>query len=243
MRHISIILALLYISTVTGLCQDVITFKTGNRVECKIVSYENNVFSVALPSGDIKQAPIANISRVAFGDSAISTVNDDSVMYETTDEAEPPKPQIIPEEAKPTKDQGSTQVFNQGIRLTVKKYDNKISLESDLSRYFRKKGVKAVGANVLIENKSENPIGVYWGSFKIRDQDANIYESSLYASGPRPYLDFTTVQPGDKIAAWIFFEVSPGIVMEKSSIRYDKVANGYSPDSLYSDWFPVGAAN
>jgi hypothetical protein len=245
MNRISIIiLALLFNSHAPGLCQDVITFKTGNRVECKVISYDNNGFSVRLPSGGIKQAPIVNIGSIAFGESDASPVDDRLTKPETNDEtAASPIPQVILADAKPTTDQGRTQVFNQGIRLTIKKYDNKISMESDMSRYFRKKGVKAVGANVLVENKSDKPIGVYWGSFKIRDQDANIYESSLYASGPRPYLDFTTVQPGDKIAAWIFFEVSPGIVMEKSSIRYDKVPNGYSPDSLYSDWFPVGAVN
>ena len=239
-RIFAITMALLLNSHANGLCQDVITFKTGNRVDCKVKSYENGTFAVELSSGDVKQAPVGNITSIAFGESSPDTATITPPAPDSTPEAVTlPIPSNMPEEAKAIEGQGHTQVLNKGIQLTIKKYDNKIALESGLSISFRKKGIKAVAANVLVENKSAKPIGVYWGSFKIRDQDDNVYEASLFAAGPRGYLDYTTVQPGDKIASWIAFEVSPGIVMEKSSIRYDKTPNGYSPDSMYSDWFPV----
>lgn len=134
----------------------------------------------------------------------------------------------------------SSQTLNTDIKLVVKKHDNMVALDGKMARDFRKRGLKAVAVNVLIENNSAVPIPVYWGSFKIKDQDDQIAEASLFASGPRQYLDLTTVQPFDKIAAWISFEASPGIVMEKSFIRYEQSPNGFSTNSMISDWFPIG---
>jgi len=133
----------------------------------------------------------------------------------------------------------SPQSMNAEIKLTVTKSDNMIALEGSLARSLRKEGLKAVAVYVLIENNSEESLPVYWGSFKLKDQNHEIAEASLWATGKRPYLNITTVEAGDKIAAWIGFEASIGIVLEDSFIRYDQMPNGYSTNSMISEWFTI----
>ena len=131
------------------------------------------------------------------------------------------------------------QALNSDIKITVVSHDDMIALKGDLARYFRKEGLKAVAVKVLVENNSANPIPVYWGSFKLRDQDHEIAGPSLYATGKRPYLEFMTLQPNDKVSAWIGFEAKIGVNLSESMIRYDQIPNGYSDLSMISDWFPV----
>ena len=133
------------------------------------------------------------------------------------------------------------QVLNSDIIITVTGHDDMIALKGDISRSLRKDGLKAVAVKVLIENNSAAPIPVYWASFKLKDQDQEIAEPSIFATGKRPYLNITTLQPNDKIAAWISFEAKIGIQLEKSVIRYDQIPNGYSDLSMISDWFPIKA--
>ena len=238
MKHLYpvIILALLAAYCATSHGQDSILFKTGKRINCAVQGYTNGAFEVRLENGETKQAPAANISSISFGKhhSAAEASPTPVIEIKTAEEVAPAVLQKVkvdigsapPEEG---------QMLNKGIQLTVKKYDNMVSLDSDSARFIRKEGLKAVAVNVLVENKSAVPIEMDYSDFKIKDQDDNIYETWISGTGPRPWLDTTTIAPGDKMAAWIGFKASPGIVMEKSMVRYDNILK-----LMYSDWFPIG---
>ncbi len=232
----AILAALLVTYGTTSHAQDVITFRTGKQVECKILGFNNGYFAVQLDTGETKQAPVSNITDISFGDNsaAVSTPSAPDSAATPVDEVAPVVNEMVKADIGVATQQ-PVKALNKDIKLTVKKYDNKVSLKSEYSRYIRTKGLKAVSVNVLVENKSTNEIEIDWASFKIKDQDDNVFDASIYATGSRESTSRTLIQPGDKVAVWISFEASPGIVMEESWIRYDDVSK-----SIFSDWFPVG---
>jgi hypothetical protein len=234
MRFVSRILFVLTIAIgPSSRGQDVITFKTGKDVDCKILMFNNGAFTVKLDSGETKQAPVANISSIVFGDSASATLGQDTMPNEGAILGDGKSVSVVIGANAP-----NVTALNTDIKLTVKKYDNKVSLENEYARAIRKKGLKAVAVNILVENRSANEIEIDWSSFKIKDQDDNVFDASIYATGPRGWLSRTLIKPGDKVAAWIAFEASPGIVMEKAMVRFDDVSK-----SIFSDWYPVSGGN
>ena len=244
MKHLYpvIILALLAAYCATSHGQDSILFKTGKRMNCAVQGYTNGAFEVRLENGETKQAPAANISSISFGEeSTTAPASATPVPEDVPVEEVAPAPRKIAETPEEIEAEMRAPKLNEDVKLTVKSYDNKVSLEHWESLKIRKKGMKAVAVNVQVENHTAKAIGVHGGSFTIKDQDNNVFEASSFWTGTRKTnIGFVEVPPGDKIATWIGFEVSPGIVMEESSIRYDKQPDGRTLECMYSDWFPVG---
>ena len=210
-------------------------FKTGRHIDCNVLSYSNGYFEVQLEDGTVRQAPAANIACISFSAPVSSTPTISS----------PPPRSISTERAVSAEkvgdsDKGSLKL-NHGITLVAKKYELNPDLEHWELLSIKKKKRKAVAIQVQITNNTGKSIEVDDRSFTLKDQDDNIVPADWFITGTRKTLYLhVDVHPGDTIAMWVAFKIPLNLVLEKSFIRYNERHNGDSPESMYSDWVPIG---
>ena len=217
-------------------------FKTGRRIDCKVLSYSNGVFEVQLEDGSVRQAPAGNIQSIVFAEKEKAYPKLATLSVAGRSMEKDAFPQVAttsegakitkPESADAGKDNPSDSAYTPGIDLSVHGYNESPSMTNhDLTREAKKDGMKYITVDIQVVNNSKKAIPVSWGTFKLRAQDGTICDSTIWVPEIR-YMRETNVRPGDKAKGRIGFLVPIGIVMPHSHVRY----NTYS---MYSDWVPV----
>jgi hypothetical protein len=82
--------------------------------------------------------------------------------------------------------------------------------------------LRYIGAELLFENTSEEPLGIRTSAFHVHDADGFDYAPAAGVSSPQPKLQSQTVQGGERARGWLFFAVPSGA--ELTELRMDEPA-------------------
>jgi len=189
--------------------QDSVQFKSGTTASGKVTSYANGMVTVRLDSGELKSAPIQNISSIEFSDSFITQ----SIESNGDDRIQSDLP-AIPLEQPTAPDE-------KDIVITVRNSRDNIKPDGDVAKMWRKEMKRGVAVDILIENRTKDDIKFLWWDFELRDQNLAVHDSACVVTMGMPgEIAGALIKAGDKQAGWVGFEVSIGTQLESSEIRY-----------------------